>query len=125
MIVDKWTNPNYYPTGMHEFLGKIVTIAGESINKKTAYNIKEDNRDFIWEASDIAGKIVKQDSYEVGDKVLLIDKNTSYDERVQKYLGKIATVDEIGSSYYDWVCRIKEDNGKDKWFVYDIQGKVF
>lgn len=58
---------------------------------------------------------------QVGDQILIVDHWVSgcfqnSDGKMDRYLGKILTIDEIERQYDQYfMCRVKEDNGRWLW----------
>jgi hypothetical protein len=73
-------------------------------------------------------KIVKQDKYQVGDKVKIVDKFTpecfpNNEGYMDKYLGTVMTIEEVHPCWY----KMKEDKGDSRqwnWYPDSIEGKV-
>lgn len=74
-------------------------------------------------------KIVKQDRYEIGDKVKIVDEWVSGAQnmlgKMDKWLGKVMTIRRVDS-----MCNYKMEEDADEngsgwfWFIDDIEGKV-
>lgn len=68
-------------------------------------------------------KIVKQDKYEVGDRVKIIADSTYYGKEARKYLGTIATIKNFGQ--LEGSYKLQEDVEHYNWYNNEIEGKVF
>ncbi len=102
---------------------------GKSCVKPLRLTWKSDNCHTADQKTDNNIKVVKQDFYEVGDKVKIVDKwrgTHSSDGRVDKWLGKVMTIRKDVSEY---IYRMEEDFGENcghgwTWYYEDIEGKV-
>ena len=131
---------------MKRFAGKIVTI---KYVHHDGYKYHIEDCSYNWTDDMFEGKadefeaslptlkdderVVKQEKYEVGDRVKIVDKFTSDCDRntkghMDKYQGKVLTICEVRNN--DKYCMVEDDRKKvnrgDKWVYnnYCIEGKV-